>query len=206
MSQKGGSGKTTLAVHVAVAAQQAGQRVAIVDADPQKSACVWGGHRADSPAVAAAADPVRMIASLRIRKTTDLCIIDVPPHATPEAFKIAQAVDLVVIPVRPTAFDLAAVPAILSIIRAARAQAAFVLSACPPRAPEIAEAREALIAHGFPVWASEITERRAFSRAIASGRAVTEFEAHGKAAAEIRLLAEWLGDRVNSRIKELVNA
>jgi chromosome partitioning protein len=67
-----------------------------------------------------------------------------------------------------------------------------VLSACPFRSPEIAETRELLKTYNLPVAPMDITERRAFSRAVASGRAVTEFESEGKAAAEIRALWEWL--------------
>jgi len=98
------------------------------------------------------------------------------------------------IPVRPSAFDLAAVPAIVDIIRAAKVHGAFILSACPFRAPEIPETRATLESYGLPIAPVEITDRRAFSRAVASGRAVTEFEADGKAAEEIRALWQWIQD------------
>lgn len=90
---------------------------------------------------------------------------------------------------------MAAVEASVRIVRAAQARSVIVLSACPPRAPEVAEAREALAAYGLPVAPVEITERRAFARAIASGRAITEFETDGKAAAEIRALWAWLQEQ-----------
>jgi len=75
-------------------------------------------------------------------------------------------------------------------------KAVFVLSACPFRAPEIAETREALRGYGLPVAPMEITERRAFARAVATGRAVTEFEEDGKAAGEIRTLWSWLWEQM----------
>jgi len=96
------------------------------------------------------------------------------------------------VPVRPAAFDLAAIPAAVEIIRAAKVQGAFVLSACPFRAPEIVETRAALEAYGLPIFPGEITDRRAFARAVTSGSAVTEFEAEGKAAEEIRTLWDWI--------------
>ena len=105
---------------------------------------------------------------------------------------MAQIADLVVIPVRPSAFDIAAAGNAVQITRAAGAKAVFVLSACPFRSPEIAETRELLASYGLPIAPMEITERRAFARAVASGRAVTEFESNGKAAEEIRALWEWL--------------
>jgi hypothetical protein len=68
----------------------------------------------------------------------------------------------------------------------------FVLSACPFRAPEIAETRTVLEGFGLPIAPVAITDRRAFARAVATGRAVTEFESEGKAAEEIRELWHWL--------------
>jgi chromosome partitioning protein len=108
LSQKGGSGKTTLAVHTAVAAQENGERVVVVDTDMQKSAATWSEARHDMT----------------------LCIIDTAPHAAAGAARVVVAADLVIIPCHPTAFDLAAV----EIVQAASARAVFVLSACPFRA------------------------------------------------------------------------
>jgi chromosome partitioning protein len=125
-----------------------------------------------------------------------LLIVDAAPHAAPAASRIAQAVDLVVIPVRPTAFDLAAVGNAVEIIKAANARAVFVLSACPFRSPEIAETRAVLAGYGLPVAPMEITDRRAYARAVASGRAVTEFESDGKAAAEVRALWSWIKEQL----------
>ena len=194
MSQKGGAGKTTLAVHLAVAAGDAGERVVVIDTDPQRSATVWSSSReAEAPIVATASvgDVDRVLTAARGDDMT-LAVIDTAPHAAPDAARIARAAGLIVIPCRPTAFDLAAVEASVRIVQAAEARAVLVLSACPPRAPEIIEARDALATYGLSIAPIEITERRAFSRAVATGRAVTEFEADGKAAAEIRALWAWL--------------
>jgi chromosome partitioning protein len=194
LSQKGGSGKTTLVVHTAVAATEVGLKVLVVDTDPQQSATVWSNARiADVPMVAtvAGADLERVLTAARA-EGIDLAIIDTAPHAAPDAARIARTADLVLIPCRPTAFDLAAAEQAARIVKAAKAPAAFVLSACPVRAPEVGETRKALSDYGLPVAPPEISERRAFSRAIASGRAVTEFESDGRAADEIRNLWEWI--------------
>ena len=100
------------------------------------------------------------------------------------------------IPCRPTAFDLSAVSSSADIVAAAGKPAAFVLNACPARAPEVREAVDALAVYGLPVAPVTIGERRAFSRAVASGRAVTEFDKNGKAAAEIRNLWTWLKEQL----------
>lgn len=199
LSQKGGSGKTTLAVHTAVAAQEDGERVVIVDTDLQKSATRWGEVRNDeTPAIAPVAAAIlhNVIAAARDDAMT-LCIVDTAPHAAPDAARVAALADLVVIPCRPTAFDLAAVPSAVEIVKAAGACAVFVLSACPFRAPEIGETRAVLEGYGIPVAPVEITDRRAFARAVASGRAVTEFDAKGKAAEEIRTIWRWIKEQMN---------
>lgn len=198
LSQKGGSGKTTLAVHTAVAAYEAGERVVIVDTDPQKSASVWGNTRSqDAPivATAAAAELGRVLDAARQERMT-LAIIDTAPHAAPDAARIVRAVDLVAIPCRPTAFDIAAAGSAVDIVKAAGIRAVFVLSACPFRSPEIAEARAVLAEYGLPIAPVEIIDRRAFARAVATGRAVTEFESDGKAAGEIRILWNWLKEQM----------
>ncbi len=119
-------------------------------------------------------------------------IVDTAPHTAPDATRVVSIADFILIPCRPTAFDLAAVSSSADIVQAARTPAAFVLNACPARAPEVEEAREALGSYGLPIVPVTIGERRAFSRAVASGRAVTEFEASSKAANEIRSLWKWL--------------
>lgn len=200
LSQKGGSGKTTMAVHTAVAAHEAGERVVVIDTDPQQSATVWSEARhADTPVMVTVgvAELARVLDAARGDGMT-LAIIDTAPHAAPDATRIAQVADLIVVPVRPTAFDLAAAQGAVAIINAAKAHAVFVLSACPLRAPEIAETRSVLASYGLPVAPAEIADRRAFARAVATGRAVTEFETDGKAAAEIRELWAWLSDQLAS--------
>lgn len=194
LSQKGGSGKTTLSVHTAVTAQESGEQVVVIDTDPQQSAMTWAQAREqDTPPVASItpAEIDKVLGAAR-QENYSLAVVDTAPHATPEASRVAQMADLVAIPVRPSAFDIAAAGNAVEIARAAGAKTVFVLSACPFRSPEIAETRELLAGYGLPIAPMDVTERRAFARAVASGRAVTEFESDGKAAAEIRALWEWL--------------
>lgn len=198
LAQKGGSGKTTLAVHTAVAATEAGERVVVIDTDPQKSATVWGDAREiPYPVVAtAAASELGRVLEAATKERMTLAIVDTAPHAAPDATRIVRAVDLVVIPVRPTAFDIAAAGGAVDIVKAAGVRAVFVLSACPFRSPEIAETRAVLSDYGIPIAPVEIVDRRAFSRAVATGRAVTEFDSDSKAASEIRALLAWLMEQM----------
>jgi chromosome partitioning protein len=194
LSQKGGSGKTTLAVHTAVAAQESRERVVVVDTDSQKSATTWSQAReAETPVVVTvAASELAKVLDAAKGDAMTLAIVDTAPHTAPDAARVASLVDLIVIPVRPTAFDLAAVAGTVAMVKALDVKAVLVLSACPSRSPEIAEARQVLAGYELPVYGGEITDRRAFARAVATGRAVTEFESDGKAAGEIRNLWKWI--------------
>jgi len=192
LSQKGGSGKTTLSVHTAVAAEATGERVCVIDADPQESATAWASAREAGTPIVATAQAGELDAALRAAEGEGmtLAVVYAPPHAAPAAGQIARRSELVLIPVRPSAFDLAAVP---------KVRGAFVLSACPFRAPEIGETRAALEAYGLPIVPGEITDRRAFARAVTTGSAVTEFEAEGRAAEEIRALWAWIKDTLERK-------
>jgi chromosome partitioning protein len=198
MSQKGGSGKTTLAVHVAVAAAAAGEKVVLIDTDPQASATAWADARRESAIqhVAIGTSELEKVLEAARADGVTLALIDTAPHAAPGATKATAAADFVVIPCRPSAFDLGAAGAALGITRAARRRAAFVLNACPARAPETAEARRALRDLGEDVAPIAVGDRRAFSRAVASGQAVTEFDADGKAAREVRALWKWIKEKL----------
>lgn len=194
LSQKGGSGKTTLSIHTAVAAQEDGERVVLIDTDRQQSASVWGKARSDvMPVVATATtSDLEKVFDAAKNENMSIAIIDTAPHAAPDAIKIVQKVDFVIIPVRPTALDIGAANNAVDIVRAAHKKCGFLLSACPVRAPEIRETREVLKNYGIVIAPVEIIERRSFSRALATGRSVTEYEAESKAAQEIRDLWKWI--------------
>jgi chromosome partitioning protein len=185
-------------VHTAVAATEAGESVVVIDTDPQKSATVWGDARSQEvPIVAtAAASELGRVLEAADQERMTLAIVDTAPHAAPDATRIVRAVDLVAIPVRPTAFDIAAAGSAVDIVKAAGVRAVFAPSACPFRSPERAETRTVLAEYGLPIAPVEIIDRRAFARAVATGRAVTEFESDGKAATEIRALWAWLKEQM----------
>ncbi|MGY8624369.1 AAA family ATPase [Chromobacterium violaceum] len=196
-SQKGGSGKSTLAVHLGVAAEEDSCKVIILDRDDaQASSSRWAACRAAAAPIVLKTPPSKLQGTLGAAqaKGFGLAIIDGPPHSSPDAAAIARIADIILIPVRPTAFDLAAVGNAVKIVTAAGKQPLFVLSACPSRVPEVADARQALGDFG-DVAPVDIGERIAFSRAIATGRSVTEFDPRGKAAAEIRTLWQWIKEK-----------
>jgi len=193
LNQKGGSGKTTIAVHVAVAAEEH-ERVVVIDTDPQQSASAWSRARSQPSPFVVTADvsDLRPVIDAASQDGMTLAVVDSAPHAAPPAAMIARAVDLVVIPVRPSAFDIAAAERAVDLVKAAGVAGVFVLSACPARAPEINETRQVLAEYELPIAPVDIIDRRAYARAVATGQSVTEFDGESKAAAEIRALWSWL--------------
>ncbi|HEY2396814.1 MAG TPA: ParA family partition ATPase [Rudaea sp.] len=186
--QKGGSGKTTLAVHLAIEAQRQGQKVALIDADPQASASAWSGARKTNDLAVAKMAPALVQDALRLAANDgfDLVIVDTPPHASSRVSQLLESADLIILPVQPSVLDLAALPAALELVRASGARAALVLSYAPVGVGETAETRKALEQTGWPVLETVVHTRMAFRRALAQGQAVAEFEPSGKAAFEIR--------------------
>ena len=106
ISQKGGSGKTTVAVHLAVCAELAGKRSAIIDLDPQASALEWGNRRqAETPEVVRAT-PEQLAGLLKLARANeaDIAIIDTAPHSDRAATIAAGLADVILIPCRPGSF------------------------------------------------------------------------------------------------------
>jgi len=201
LSQKGGSGKTTLAVHIAVAAGKGREKTILIDTDSQASASVWAqARKSETPPVSkcTAALIGGMLKTSQLQGHT-LAVIDTAPHTISGIDIIAAAVDYLLIPCRPSVFDLAAIEASVKIAKAARKPAAFVLNACAARGPEVAQAKAVLARHGFPVVPVTIGDRKAFARAIISGEAVTEFDPEGKAAHEITALWRWLAKHMGEK-------
>ena len=187
LSQKGGSGKTTIAVHVAVCAAQRKLKTAIIDIDPQRSAYQWNQSRPDGMKLdAATADASQLAALLAKAKAggIDLVIIDSAPHSDSEAAIAAQLADYVLIPCRPARFDLDAIASTVDIAKAANTPAAVVINAAP-RGRLADEARTALQRQGVTVLDLVLHQRAAYSHAVIDGRSVHEYEPEGKAAAEI---------------------
>ena len=198
-TRKGGSGKTTLACSLAVAASSDGVRTLILDADPQMTANAWLSSRAaDVPDLMCVASPAKIPAAMEAAsRGYGLVLVDTPGVESASNAAL-RASDLCLIPCRPTVPDLLAATQTAEAARLLNRAAAFVLTQVPSRGHRRAlDASQGLAVHA-PVAPCRIAFRNAYADAQALGLGVTEFEPRGKAADEIRSLWNWLRQEVEN--------
>ncbi|SEK02253.1 plasmid segregation oscillating ATPase ParF [Sphingomonas sp. OV641] len=207
ISQKGGAGKTTLAIHLAGAATSAGLSALILDADPQATASQWNHWRGGAdPEVVDCASPTLLPRKVQQAADlgADLVIIDTPPHADIMAREACKAADLILIPCRPQAFDLSAVETTAELVKAAGKPAFVLFMGGPQRAPttyrdarELIEGSDGVEGMGVPVAPVMLTMRAIYHHSTAQGKTAMEAEPDGKAAEEIAALWTWTREHVN---------
>ena len=204
LSRKGGVGKTTLALHLAVLAQDAGLRVLLVDLDPQGSAVAWWQAREQSVPALEATEPGKLAALLDTARASDidLVIIDTRPSVEADAVQVAALSDYLLVPTRPAILDLRAILGTLDIVKGGRHRASIVLNACSaPRgvgeASSTIDARKALKAFGVPVAPVSVVQRTALSTALLSGLAVSESDPASKATKELRALWRYVEKEIS---------
>ena len=194
-AQKGGVGKTTLAVNLAVAAQIGGTKTALFDLDAQESATAWSERRA------AELPHVEPISVRRLRQAIEaaqtngfgLVILDTPPAAGAEAAAAAELSDLVLIPCGASLIDLDAIKRTAQLVATTGKAACAILNAIPPTATALVEDARTLIEQaGLRVAPVIIRQRSAFRGSWPSGQGVIEYEPNGKAADEIANLINFI--------------
>lgn len=195
LNQKGGSGKTTIATHLARALQLDGADVLLVDSDPQGSARDWAAVREDQPLTVVGIDRPTIDRDLKNVARKDFVVIDGAPQASDLAVSAIKAADFILIPVQPSPYDIWATADLVELVKQrievtdGRLQAAFVVSRAIKGTRIGAEVTEALAGYGLPVMESRITQRVIYPGTAAAGTTVMEAEPEGDAAAEVRALA-----------------
>ncbi|MBN3813659.1 ParA family partition ATPase [Paraburkholderia sp. Ac-20347] len=195
LNQKGGSGKTTVATHLARALQLDGADVLLVDSDPQGSARDWAAVREDQPVTVVGIDRPTIERDLKNVARKDFVVIDGAPQAADLAVSAIKAADAIVIPVQPSPYDIWATSDLVDLVKQrieltdGRLKAAFVVSRAIKGTRIGADITEALVGYGLPVLESRITQRVSYPGTAATGTTVLDAEPDGDAAQEIRALA-----------------
>jgi chromosome partitioning protein len=197
-SQKGGSSKTTLAAHLAVAAEASGMGpVVMIDTDPQATLTKWWERRdADVPAMASV--PVPDLAQKLVGLGAGgfkLAIIDTPPAITASISAVLGVADLVLMPVRPSPADLWAVGDTLALCREHDRKYAFIITQATRGARLTIQAIAALSEHG-PVCGVIMHHRVTYAGALATGLVLQEVEPRGAGAEEIADLIAFIKERL----------
>ena len=193
VSQKGGSGKTTLCFSIGVAAYEAGRKVLMLDLDRQASLRDWYADReAEEPEVDTVELPKLEEALGGLEKLGfDYVFIDTPGKDDPANSKAITLSDFCIIPCRPTPGDMKAIrPTIANVDRVGK-PTAFVLTQTPPKSFRVTEAKTALSMLGL-VATTSIVQRNDHQDAQGAGLGVTEYDPNGKAAGEVRELWQWI--------------
>lgn len=198
ISQKGGAGKSTMALHLAVAAERRGKPAALIDLDPQASSTSWKDLRqTDTPVVVSAqATRLPQVLETAAEHGAVFAIIDTAPHSERVALAAARAADLVLMPCRPAILDLRAINVTVDLVKLAGTPACIVFNAVPPRGSIGDEAAAAVAAYGLAVSPVRLGHRASYMHALTLGQTAQEFEPAGKAAAEIERLYKWTCQQV----------
>jgi chromosome partitioning protein len=191
VTQKGGSGKSTLASSLSVAAHEQGERVLVIDMDPQASLMSWSKTRGldDVPVVAASPSKLAAVLEAAEKKGISLVIIDTPGADGAASTAAMKAADLNVIPSRPSVFDLWASAQTRAALKDSRSDYVFLLNQCPPaqQSARVDEGVATLEAMGGLI-SPLVLARVDYQEAARHGWGVTEINPNGPAAQEMRAL------------------
>ena len=199
VTQKGGSGKSTIASSLAVAARDAGEKVFIIDMDPQASLVKWAAARGDGSVPVEAVTSAKLPQALAMmeKKGITLVVIDTPGTDSVETKAAMKGADLCIIPARPNVFDLWASELTRKALKDMQREFVFLLNQCPPaqqsaRVEEGAKALEAMGGLITPLIAARVD----YQEAARNGLGVTEYNRSGPAAEEMRKLWSALKKRL----------
>lgn len=199
IAQKGGTGKTTLALSLAVEAERRGLSAAVIDLDPQATATNWGDRREAESPVIVSAQPARLRRMLDAARDqgAQLVLIDTPARSEQASLEAARAAQLVLVPCRPAIYDLETVATTAELVNIAGGRPmAVILNGVPPRGDKAEQAADVIRSLTLPVCPASFGYRAAFNDAGALGLTAAEYDPRSKAASEIEQVYEFVSKLV----------
>ena len=187
IAEKGGAGKTTLSLDLAVTAVKKGHKAAVLDVDPQATASKWTDRRSDEFPWVVPTHSVRLAAAIDQARGQgiDFIIIDTPPHSSTDAAEAARRADIVVSPVEPHIYGLETVAKLADLLRVAgNPPAFFVINKAPTQGTEGVSAAEYIKKQGLAVCPVIIHARAAHRHAGNVGKVAAEYDRKSEAAQE----------------------
>jgi len=199
VNQKGGVGKTTLAIHLATAFASGGRNTLVLDLDPQASAAEWKDARA------AETPPVMAVPASRLTKVLDeakqinaeVLILDTAPHSEGTVLTAARSADLILVPCQPSIMDLRALRSTAELLQHVKKPTYAVLNGVAPLGTIADEAANAIAAqYKIEVAPVRLGKLVAYNRCLITGQTAQEYEPDGKAAQEFIEFYKWVSKLV----------
>jgi len=201
VNQKGGAGKTTIALNLAAALAEKGDRILLIDADPQQTAQDWAAVREAPPSfqIVGMSKPILHRDLPKLAADYDHVIIDGAPRNYEVARSAIGAADLVLIPVQPSGTDFWASRETVKLAQEMHSfketqKSVFMVSRRINRTSLSESVAEALADFGLPILKAATSQRVAYAEAMTAGMTVIESQPKGQAADEIRALAVEIGE------------
>lgn len=193
IAQKGGVGKTTLSINLAVQASKNSLNSVIIDLDPQQSSSQWKKRREESEPEVIPGHAINLPSIIENAREfgVERLYIDTPPHSTDTALQAAKVSDLIIVPVKASLMDLDTMSNTFDLALLAKKKAITVINMAPTSGNLALETEKALLDNDYPCAPVKVSQRTAFVRCLLDGRTAIEY-GDSKAVKEIENLFGWV--------------